>query len=112
LAWRGAPQSQAFSFMLFLVDFFSVCDILIDVMREMNFEQLKEDLQTRICQWADNLERESAYPHLNKSMDTGGRVWVYSKDEKDMLPRAAWNDLDQLCDIVAETVNDFKRLDK
>jgi len=98
--------------MLFLVDFFSVCDILIDVMREMNFEQLKEDLQTRICQWADNLERESAYPHLNKSMDTGGRVWVYSKDEKDMLPRAAWNDLDQLCDIVAETVNDFKRLDK
>jgi predicted transcriptional regulator len=40
----------------------------------------------------------------------GGRKWVYSRDEE--IPDAAWNDLDQLCDIVAETVNDFKRLDK
>ena len=96
--------------MLFLVDLFSVCDILIDVMREMNFEQLKEDLQTRICQWADELNRNPSYPHLDKVMDMGGRKWVYSRDEE--IPDAAWNDLDQLCDIVAEAVNDFKRLDK
>ena len=80
-------------------------------MSEMNFEQLKEDLQTRICQWADELNRTPSYPYLDKVMDMGGRKWVYNKDEE--LPEhAAWNDLDQLCDIVAETVNDFKRVDK
>ena len=76
-------------------------------MSEMNFEQLKEDLQARICQWADDLNRNPSYPHLDKVMDMGGRKWVYSRDEKDQI--AAWNDLDQLCDIVCETVNDFKR---
>ena len=80
-------------------------------MSEMNFEQLKEDLQARICQWADELNRNPSYPYLDKVMDMGGRNWVYNKAEE--LPEhAAWNDLDQLCDIVAETVNDFKRVDK
>ena len=80
-------------------------------MSEMNFEQLKEDLQARICQWADELNSNPSYPYLDKVMDMGGRKWVYNKDEE--LPEhAAWNDLDQLCDIVAETVNDFKRVDK
>ena len=80
-------------------------------MSEMNFEQLIEVLQARICQWADELNRNPSYPYLDKVMDMGGRKWVYNKDEE--LPEhAAWNDLDQLCDIVAETVNDFKRVDK
>ena len=58
MAWRGPPQSQAFSFMLFLVDLFSVCDILIDVMREK--------IEEKIAQWVDDLERNPHYPYLDK----------------------------------------------
>ena len=80
-------------------------------MSEMNFEQLKEDLQARICQWADELNRNPSYPYLDKVMDMGGRKWVYNKGEEHQA-HAASHELDQLCDIVAETVNDFKRVDK
>ena len=44
--------------MLFLIDLFSVCDILIDVMREK--------IEEKIAQWVDDLERNPHYPYLDK----------------------------------------------
>ena len=58
LDFLRAPPCQAFSFMLFLVDLFSVCDILIGVMREK--------IEEKIAQWVDNLERNPHYPYLDK----------------------------------------------
>ena len=59
LTFSGPPNPcQAFSFMLFLVDLFSVCDILIGVMREK--------IEEKIAQWVDNLERNPHYPYLDK----------------------------------------------
>ena len=56
--FRAPNPCQAFSFMLFLVDLFSVCDILIGVMREK--------IEEKIAQWVDNLERNPHYPYLDK----------------------------------------------
>ena len=78
-----------------MLDFLCVFGILISVMR--NFEELKEQIQEDIMTWHDGLERNHAYPHLDKVICTHGHA-----------PNA-WNDMDKLCDIVCETINDFKR---
>jgi hypothetical protein len=78
-----------------MLDFSCAVAILIFVMG--NFEQLKEDLQEKIMQWHDGLESNHAYPHLEKIICDHGHA-----------PNA-WNDMDKLCDIVCETINDFPR---
>ena len=78
-----------------MLDFLCAFDILISVMR--NFEELKEQIQEDIMTWHDGLERNHAYPHLDKIICTHGHA-----------PNA-WNDMDKLCDTVCETINDFKR---
>jgi len=95
---REAGKVKAFLWCFFIkifVDIFSECGILNGVMG--NFEQLKEDLQEKIMQWHDGLERNHAYPHLEKIICDHGHT-----------PNA-WNDMDKLCDIVCETINDFNR---
>ena len=77
-----------------MLDFLCVFDILISVMR--NFEELKEQIQEDIMTWHDGLERNHAYPHLDKIICTHGHA-----------PNA-WNDMDKLCDIVIERINEFK----
>ena len=47
-----------------MLDFLCAFDILISVMR--NFEELKEQIQEDIMTWHDGLERNHAYPHLDK----------------------------------------------
>ena len=96
---RGPPNrgSQAFSvaFLLkFLLDIFSECGILIGVMR--NFEELKEQIQEDIMTWHDGLDNNYAYPHLDKVICTHGHA-----------PNA-WNDMDKLCDIIIERINEYK----
>ena len=98
MAWRGPPTaaSQAFSVAFFIkifVDIFSECGILNGVMR--NFEELKEKIQEDIMTWHDGLERNHAYPHLEKIIRT------------DTLANP-WNDMDKLCDIVIERINEYK----
>ena len=99
LGGRGSPRDcQAFSAEVFIkifVDIFFECGILNGVMG--NFEQLKEDLQEKIMQWHDGLKSNHAYPHLEKIICDHGHA-----------PNA-WNDMDKLCDIVCETINDFPR---
>ncbi len=77
-----------------MLDFLCVFDILISVMR--NFEELKEQIQEDIMTWHDGLERNHAYPHLDKVICTHGHA-----------PNA-WNDMDKLCDIVIERISEFK----
>ncbi len=88
--------SQAFSvaFLLkFLLDIFSECVILSGVMR--NFEELKEQIQEDIMTWHDGLDNNYAYPHLEKIIRT------------DTLANP-WNEMDKLCDIVIERINEYK----
>ena len=99
MAWRGPPTagSQVFSVAFFIkifVDIFSECGILIGVMR--NFEELKEQIQEDIMTWHDGLDNNYAYPHLDKIICTHGHA-----------PNA-WNDMDKLCDIVIERINEYK----
>ena len=77
-----------------MLDFLCVFDILISVMR--NFEELKEQIQEDIMTWHDGLERNYAYPHLEKIIRDQGHA-----------PNA-WNDMDKLCDIVIERISEFK----
>ena len=77
-----------------MLDFLCAFDILISVMR--NFEELKEQIQEDIMTWHDGLERNHAYPHLDKVICTHGHA-----------PNA-WNDMDKLCDIVIERINEYK----
>jgi hypothetical protein len=77
-----------------MLDFLCVFDILISVMR--NFEELKEQIQEDIMTWHDGLERNHAYPHLDKVICTHGHA-----------PNA-WNDMDKLCDIVIERISEYK----
>ncbi len=77
-----------------MLDFLCAFDILISVMR--NFEELKEQIQEDIMTWHDGLERNHAYPHLDKVICTHGHA-----------PNA-WNDMDKLCDIVIERISEFK----
>ena len=77
-----------------MLDFLCVFDILISVMR--NFEELKEQIQEDIMTWHDGLERNHAYPHLDKVICTHGHA-----------PNA-WNDMDKLCDIIIERINEYK----
>ena len=78
-----------------MLDFLCAFDILISVMR--NFEELKEQIQEDIMTWHDGLERNHAYPHLDKIICTHGHA-----------PNA-WNDMDKLCDIVIERIMKKKR---
>ena len=94
----GPPTagSQVFSVAFFIkifIDIFSECVILSGVMR--NFEELKEKIQEDIMTWHDGLERNHAYPHLEKIIRT------------DTLANP-WNDMDKLCDIVIERINEYK----
>ena len=77
-----------------MLDFLCAFDILISVMR--NFEELKEQIQEDIMTWHDGLERNHAYPHLDKVICTHGHA-----------PNA-WNDMDKLCDIVIERISEYK----
>jgi len=77
-----------------MLDFLCAFDILISVMR--NFEELKEQIQEDIMTWHDGLERNHAYPHLEKIICTHGHA-----------PNA-WNDMDKLCDIVIERISEYK----
>ena len=77
-----------------MLDFLCAFDILISVMR--NFEELKEQIQEDIMTWHDGLERNHAYPHLDKVICTHGHA-----------PNA-WNDMDKLCDIIIERINEYK----
>ncbi len=77
-----------------MLDFLCAFDILISVMR--NFEELKEQIQEDIMTWHDGLERNHAYPHLDKIICTHGHA-----------PNA-WNDMDKLCDIVIERISEYK----
>ena len=77
-----------------MLDFLCAVAILISVMR--NFEELKEQIQEDIMTWHDGLERNHAYPHLDKVICTHGHA-----------PNA-WNDMDKLCDIVIERISEFK----
>ena len=77
-----------------MLDFLCAFDILISVMR--NFEELKERIQEDIMTWHDGLERNHAYPHLDKVICTHGHA-----------PNA-WNDMDKLCDIVIERISEYK----
>ena len=61
-----------------------------------NFEQLKEDLQEKIMQWHDGLESNHAYPHLEKIICDHGHA-----------PNN-WNDMDTLCNIIIERINEYK----
>ena len=77
-----------------MLDFLCAFDILISVMR--NFEELKEQIQEDIMTRHDGLERNHAYPHLDKVICTHGHA-----------PNA-WNDMDKLCDIVIERISEYK----
>jgi hypothetical protein len=56
---RGAPHPcQAFSLLLFLIDLFFECAIMFPVMREQ--------IEEKIAQWVDDLERTPHYPYLDK----------------------------------------------
>jgi len=77
-----------------MLDFLCAVAILISVMR--NFEELKEQIQEDIMTWHDGLERNHAYPHLDKVICTHGHA-----------PNA-WNDMDKLCDIVIERISEYK----
>ena len=77
-----------------MLDFLCAFDILISVMRNLN--DLKEQIQEDIMTWHDGLERNHAYPHLDKVICTHGHA-----------PNA-WNDMDKLCDIVIERISEYK----
>ena len=105
MAWRGprgAAKVKAFLWCFFIkifVDIFSECGILSGVMRntlpEM-FDELREQLQEDIMTWHNGLERNYAYPHLEKIIRDQGHA-----------PNA-WNDIDKLCDIIIERTNEYK----
>ena len=86
-------------FIKIFVDIFSECGILSGVMRntlpEM-FDELREQLQEDIMTWHDVLERNYAYPHLEKIIRDQGHA-----------PNA-WSDIDRLCDIIIERINEYK----
>ncbi len=46
--------------------------------------------------WHDGLDNNYAYPHLDKVICTHGHA-----------PNA-WNDMDKLCDIIIERINEYK----
>ena len=77
-----------------MLDFLCVFDILISVMR--NFEELKEQIQEDIMTWHDGLERNHAYPHLDKIICDHGHA-----------PNN-WNDMDTICNIITERINEYK----
>ena len=60
-----------------------------------NLEELKEQIQEDIMTWHDGLDNNYAYPHLEKIIRT------------DTLANP-WNDMDKLCDIVIERINEYK----
>ena len=77
-----------------MLDFLCAVAILISVMR--NLSDLKEQLQEDIITWREGLDNNYAYPHLDKVICTHGHA-----------PNA-WNDMDKLCDIVIERINEYK----
>ena len=104
MAWWGAPAagSQAFSVAFFIkifVDIFFECVILSGVMRntlpEM-FDELKEQLQEDVMTWHSGLENNHAYPHLEKIICDHGHA-----------PNN-WNDMDTLCNIIIERIDEYK----
>ena len=77
-----------------MLDILCVFDILISVMRNLN--DLKEQLQEDIMTWHDGLERNHAYPHLDKIICDHGHA-----------PNN-WNDMDTICNIITERINEYK----
>jgi hypothetical protein len=99
---REAGKVKAFLWRFFikiLVDIFSECGILNGVMRntlpEM-FDELKEQLQEDVMTWHGGLENNHAYPHLEKIICDHGHA-----------PNN-WNDMDTLCNIIIERINEYK----
>lgn len=82
-----------------MLDIFCAFAILISVMRntlpEM-FDELKEQLQEDVMTWHDGLERNHAYPHLDKIICDHGHA-----------PNN-WNDINTLCNIIIERINEYK----
>jgi hypothetical protein len=77
-----------------LLDIFCAVAILISVMR--NLDDLKEQLQEDVMTWHDGLDNNYAYPHLDKIICDHGHA-----------PNN-WNDIDTICNIIIERVNEFK----
>ena len=77
-----------------MLDIFCAVAILISVMR--NLDDLKEQLQEDIMTWHDGLERNHAYPHLDKIICDHGHA-----------PNN-WNDMDTICNIITERINEYK----
>ena len=99
---RKAGKVKAFLccfFIKILVDIFSERGILNGVMRntlpEM-FDELKEQLQEDVMTWHSGLENNHAYPHLEKIICDHGHA-----------PNN-WNDMDTLCNIIIERINEYK----
>ena len=77
-----------------MLDIFCAVAILISVMR--NLDDLKEQLQEDVMTWHDGLDNNYAYPHLDKIICDHGHA-----------PNN-WNDMDTICNIIIERVNEFK----
>ena len=77
-----------------MLDIFCAVAILISVMR--NLDELKEQLQEDVMTWHDGLDNNYAYPHLDKIICDHGHA-----------PNN-WNDIDTICNIIIERVNEFK----
>jgi hypothetical protein len=60
------------------------------------FDELREQLQEDVMTWHDGLERNPAYPHLDKIICDHGHA-----------PNN-WNDMDTLCNIIIERINEYK----
>jgi len=86
-------------FIKIFVDIFFECGILNGVMRntlpEM-FDELREQLQEDVMTWHGGLENNHAYPHLEKIICDHGHA-----------PNN-WNDMDALCNIIIERINEYK----
>ena len=77
-----------------MLDIFCAVAILISVMR--NLDDLKEQLQEDVMTWHDGLDNNYAYPHLDKIICDHGHA-----------PNN-WNDMDTICNIIIERINEFK----
>ena len=77
-----------------MLDFLCAVAILISVMR--NLSDLKEQLQEDVMTWHDGLDNNYAYPHLDKIICDHGHA-----------PNN-WNDMDTICNIIIERINEFK----
>ena len=77
-----------------MLDILCAVVILISVMR--NLDDLKEQLQEDIMTWHDGLDNNYAYPHLDKIICDHGHA-----------PNN-WNDMDTICNIITERINEYK----